>query len=157
MGGKGGAYFGWVALGIIMALVMPLTAVVTAMSVQVVAEDSVPLLMLVILAIISFAAHCLILFGGKLAHASKTYYYFTTKHTRLSQELAADHRLVRKRLKKLEAIFIPYVHHWKKHNQTYEYIEAGPFDNDVAELLYRHFPYLNQRRKSNDGGPDHSA
>jgi hypothetical protein len=157
MGGKGGAYFGWVALGIIMALVMPLTAVVTAMSVQVVAEDSVPLLMLVILAIISFAAHCLILFGGKLAHASKTYYYFTTKHTRLSQELAANYRLVRKRLKKLEAIFIPYVHHWKKHNQTYDYIEAGPFDNEVAELLYRHFPYLNQRRKSNDDGQDHSA
>ena len=73
------------------------------MSVQVVAEDSVPILMLVILAIISFAAHCLILFGGKLAHASKTYYYFTTKHTRLSQELAANHRLVRKRLKRLEA------------------------------------------------------
>ncbi|HKO57780.1 MAG TPA: hypothetical protein VJ276_18070 [Thermoanaerobaculia bacterium] len=157
MGGKGGTYFGWVALGIVMALVMPLTAVVTAMSVQVVAEDSVPLLMLVILAIISFAAHCLILFGGKLAHASKTYYYFTTKHTRLSQELAANCALVRKRLKKLEAIFIPYVHHWKKHNQTYAYIEAGPFDNDVAELLYRHFPYLNQRRKSTDDGPDHSA
>jgi hypothetical protein len=158
MAGKGGAYYGWVALGVVMALVMPLTAVVTAMSVQVVAEDSVPILMLVILAIISFAAHCLILFGGKLAHASKTYYYFTTKHTRLSQELAANHRLVRKRLKKLEAIFIPYVHHWKKHNQTYAYIEAGPFDNDVAELLYRHFPYLNKKNRTpDDDGPDHSA
>ncbi len=156
MGGKGAAYFGWVALGMVMALVMPLTAVVTAMSVQVVADDSVPLLMLVILAIISFAAHCLILFGGKLAHASKTYYYFTTKHTRLSQELAANHQLVRRRLKKLEAIFIPYVHHWKRHNQTYAYIEAGPFDNDVAELLYRHFPYLNKSSRKTDD-PDHSA
>lgn len=156
MAGKGGAYFGWVALGIVMALVMPLTAVVTAMSVQVVADDSVPLLMLVILAIISFAAHCLILFGGKLAHASKTYYYFTTKHAKLSQELGANHRLVRKRLKKLEHIFIPYVHHWKKHNQTYAYIEAGPFDNHVADLLYRHFPYLNKNRKADEDGPDHA-
>ncbi|MBV8547357.1 MAG: hypothetical protein JO093_01305 [Acidobacteria bacterium] len=155
MGGKGGAYFGWVALGVIMALVMPLTAVVTAMSVQVVAEDSVPLLMLAVLAIISFAAHCLILFGGKLAHASKTYYYFTTKHTQLSQELAANHRLVRRRLKNLEATFIPYVHHWKKHNQTYEYIEAGPFDNEVTDLLYRHFPYL-KKKKADDDDPEHA-
>jgi len=155
-GKRSGAYYGWVALGVVMALVMPLSAVVTAMSVQVVAEDSVPILMLVILAIISFAAHCLILFGGKLAHASKTYYYFTTKHTRLSQELAANHRLVRKRLKKLEAIFIPYVHHWKKHNQTYAYVEAGPFDNDVADLLYRHFPYLNKKNRKTDDDPDQS-
>lgn len=154
-GKRSGAHYGWVALGVVMALVMPLTAVVTALSVQVVADDSVPLLMLVILGIISFAAHCLILFGGKLAHASKTYYYFTTKQTALSQALAANHRLVRKRLKKLEGIFIPYYHHWKKHNQTYDYIEAGPFDNDVAELLRRHFPYLtNGARKSDD--PDHS-
>jgi uncharacterized membrane protein YfbV (UPF0208 family) len=155
-GKRSGAYYGWVALGVVMALVMPLTAVVTAMSVQVVAEDSAPLLMLVILAIISFAAHCLVLFGGKLAHESKTYYYFTTKRTRLSEELAANHRLVRKRLKKLEGIFIPYYHHWKKHNQTYDYIEAGPFDNDVADLLYRHFPYLNKKNKTPDDDPDHS-
>jgi hypothetical protein len=158
MGGKRGAYVGWVALGVVMALVMPLAAVVTAMSVQVVAEDSVPLLMLVILAIISFAAHCLILFGGKLAHASKTYYYFTAKHARLSQAVAADHRLVRQRLKKLEALFIPYVHHWKKHNQTYAYVEAGPFDTQVADLLYRRFPYLNQKNGvADDDGPDHAA
>jgi hypothetical protein len=158
MGGNhNGAYVFWVALGVLMALVMPLTAVVTAMSVQVVADDSVPILMLVILAIISFAAHVLILFGGKVAHASKTYYYFTSKHSKLSQQLAANQRVVRRRLKRLQAIFIPYVHHWRKHNATYGYIEAGPFDNDVAELLYRHFPYLNQRRKSNDDGPDHSA
>jgi len=158
MGGKGGAYVGWVALGVVMALVMPLAAVVTALAVQVVAENSVPLLMLVILAIISFAAHCLILFGGKLAHASKTYYYFTTKHARLARELAVDHQLVRQRLKKLEALFIPYVHHWKKHNQTYDYIEAGPFDTQVADLLYRRFPYLNKRNGVTDeDGPDHAA
>lgn len=157
-GKRSGAYFGWVALGVVMALVMPLTAVVTALSVQVVADDSVPLLMLVILAIISFAAHVLILFGGKLAHQSKTYYYFTTKHTRLSQELGANHRLVRKRLKKLEAIFIPYVHHWKKHNAHYTYVEAGPFDKGVAELLYTHFPYLKGNRQSaEDDGPDHAT
>src|SRR5438309_11112376 len=115
-GKRSGAYYGWVALGVVMALVMPLSAVVTAMSVQVVADDSVPLLMLVILAIISFAAHCLILFGGKLAHASKTYFYFTTKHAQLSQEVTANRQLALRRLKKLEAILIPYVHHWKKHN-----------------------------------------
>lgn len=149
------AYVLWVALGVLVALVMPLTAVVTAMSVQVVADDSVPLLMLIILAIVSFAAHVLILFGGKLAHASKTYYYFASKRSKLSNELEANHREVRRRLKKLEAVFIPYVHHWRKHNATYNYIEAGPFDNQVAELLRRHFPYLNKNNP--DNGPDAST
>jgi hypothetical protein len=152
MGGRNsGAFYFWAALGAIMALVMPLTAVYTAMAVQAVADDSAPTIMLIILAIISFAAHVLILFGGKLAHDSKTYYLFTSKHTRLAQELEANHRLVRKRLKKLELLFIPYVHLWKKHNQTYDYIEAGPFDNEVAELLRRHFPYLNKNTR--DDGP----
>ena len=149
MGGNRAAYFFWVLLGVIVALVMPLTAVVTAMSVQVVADDSVPLLMLIILAIISLAAHVLVLFGGKLAHASKTYLYFASKHARITNDLASNQRSARRRLKKLEAIFIPYVHHWRKHNSMYSYIEAGPFDNDVAELLRRQFPYLNKNQ--NDG------
>jgi hypothetical protein len=146
MGGNKTAYFFWVCLGILVALVMPLTAVVTAMSVQVVAEDSVPQLMLIILAIISLAAHVLVLFGGRLAHASKTYLYFASKHARLSNELGTNQRAARQRLKKLEAIFIPYVHHWRKHNSMYSYIEAGPFDNDIAELLRRQFPYLNKNQ-----------
>ena len=159
MGGNGrGAYVRAFALGVLIALVMPLAAVITALSVQVVADDSVSFLLLIILAIISFVAHVMILFGGTRAQASKTYYYFATKHSRLSGELAANHKLVRKRLKKLEAIFIPYVHHWKKHNNTYEYIEAGPFDAQVADLLHRHFPYLNKNnRKSNDDSPDHDT
>lgn len=152
MGGKNSAAFlFWASLGSLMAFVMPLTAVYTAMSVQIVADDSAPIVMLVILAIISFAAHVLILFGGKLAHEAKTYYLFTTKHTRLSNQLAADHRLVRQRLKRLQLLFIPYVHHWRKHNCTYDYIEAGPFDNEVAELLRRHFPYLNKTSNRDDG------
>lgn len=148
MSGNRTAYFLWIMLGVVVALVMPLTAVVTAASVQVVADDSVPFLMLVVLAIISFAAHVLVLFGGRLAHASKTYCYFATKRSSLVNQLEANHCLVRRRLKKLEQIFIPYVHHWGKHNTHYTYVEAGPFDNEVAELLRRHFPYLN---KNNDG------
>lgn len=153
MSGNRSAYYFWIALGVLVALVMPLTAVVTAMSVQVVADDSVPFLMLVILAIISFAAHVLVLFGGRLAHASKTYCYFASKRSALTNQLAANHRLVRRRLKKLQQIFIPYVHHWRKHNTHYTYVEAGPFDNDVAELLRRHFPYLN---KNGQGQGPHS-
>lgn len=153
-GKRSSSFFFWAGLGCVMASVMPLTAVYTAVSVQVVADDSAPLIMLAILAIISFAAHVLILFGGKLAHEAKTYYGFNTKHTRLSNQLAADHRLVRQRLKKLQLLFIPYVHHWKKHNSTYAYVEAGPFDNEVAELLRRHFPYLNKNKNRDDGPHD---
>jgi hypothetical protein len=151
MSGNRTAYYCSVAIGVLVALVMPLTAVVTAASVEVVADDSVPFLMLIILAIISFAAHTLILFGGKLAHDSKTYCYFSCKRSALSNQLAANYRLVRRRLKTLQAVFIPYVHHWRKHNAHYSYVEAGPFDNDVAELLRKHFPYLN--KNGQDDGP----
>jgi len=88
MSGNRMAYYLWIMLGVVVALVMPLTAVVTAASVQVVADDSVPFLMLVIIAIISFAAHVLVLFGGRLAHASKTYCYFATKRSALMSNVA---------------------------------------------------------------------
>jgi hypothetical protein len=140
----------WIALGVLVALVMPLTAVGTAIAVQTVADDSVPLVMLVILAIISFACHVLILFGGKLAHAAKTYGYFAAKHTKKTGERDVAQGELQHRVKKLENLFIPYVHHWRKHNATYSYVEAGPFDNDVAELLRRLFPYIGKNGRDGD-------
>lgn len=154
-GGAGIAVYLWIALGVVVALVMPLTAVFTAMAVQALADDSMPLLMLIVLAIISFACHVLILFGGKLAHASKTYLHFIAVRAIKSAAVEAAEHEKAKKVKKLEDAFIPYVHHWKKHNQTYSYVEAGPFDNDVAELLRKLFPYLN--KNGNGDGPHPSA
>lgn len=139
----------WILLGVLMAVVMPLTAISTALSAQVVANDAAPILMIIILGVISLSAHLLILFGGKQAHASKTYLLFTMKYRGLKRELAARRDMLRRRVQKLQMFFIPYVHHWRKHNDVYSYVEAGPFDNDVAELLRRQFPHLN--KASSDG------
>lgn len=152
VGNRSGAYYVWAGLGAVMALVMPLTAVFTAMSVQVVADDSAPLVMLIILGIVSLAAHVLILFGGKHGHESKTYYYFVSKRAAFTQKLAASNSAVRRRVKKLEDSVIPYAHHWNKHNQTYSFVEPGPFDQEVATLLRRLFPFL--RGNSPSGDPD---
>lgn len=154
MGGNRGAFYFWVGIGVLVALVMPLTAVLTAITVQAIADDSVPFLMLIILAIISVAAHVLVLFGGTLAHASKTYCYYAAKRARLVDVLVALRKRLVRLVKRLEDSFIPYVHHWRKHNQHYTYVEAGPFDHDVAELLRRRFPHLN--RNTADDGPHHA-
>jgi hypothetical protein len=133
-----------------MAVVMPLTAIATALSAQVVANDAAPILILIILGVISLSAHLLILFGGKQAHASKTYLLFVIKYHGLKRELAARRNVLRRRVQKFQMRFIPYVHHWRKHNEVYSYVEAGPFDNEIAELLRRQFPYLYRRSSDDD-------
>jgi hypothetical protein len=140
----------WVWLGVVMAVVMPFTAIATALSAQVVTNDAAPILMLIILGVISLSAHLLILFGGKLAHASKTYLLFTMKYRALKTELARCRVVLRRRVQKFQMLFIPYVHHWRKHTEIYSYVEAGPFDNDVAGLLRRQFPYLNKTSSDDD-------
>jgi hypothetical protein len=131
---------GWIALGFLVALVMPLVAAYTAMTVQASGDDSAPILMVAILGVISFACHILVLFGGRLAHDAKTYLLFVCRR---GQKTAAEDNArftVRRRLKRLEARFIPYAHHLRRHNNVHSPVPAGPFDAEVVEILRRQFP-----------------
>jgi hypothetical protein len=132
----------WIAIGVLVALVMPLAATATAQSVGVVAESNVPVLMIAVLAIISFAAHVLVLFAGRLAQEAKAYVVFTlidTYHARRAQR-AID--LAKGRLSALNSLFIAYVHAWRAHNGQYAALPSGPFDQEVVELLRRQFPHV---------------
>lgn len=146
MSGSRIALAAWVTLGVLVALVMPLTAIITALCLRMVSTDSVPFLMTVMLGVIAGAAHVVVLAGGRLAHASKAWLYFTVQHAGKLGESEAAHRTARRRVKALDAVFVEYVHRWKRHNARYGYIEAGPFDQAVAELLRRRFPHLSRSK-----------
>jgi hypothetical protein len=132
----------WIAIGVLVALVMPLTATATAQSLGVVADNNVPVLMIAVLAIVSFAAHVLVLFAGRLAQEAKAYIAFTlinTFHTKHAQH-AIDKAKVD--LSALNSLFIAYVHAWRTHNAQYTPVPSGPFDKEVVELLRQQFPHL---------------
>jgi hypothetical protein len=140
--GTSAARKGWIAIGVLVALVMPLTATATAQSLGVVAENNVPVLMIAVLAIVSFAAHVLVLFAGRLAQEAKAYIAFTvidTFHTRRAQR-AIDR--AKANLSTLNSLFIGYVHGWRAHNAQYAALPSGPFDQEVVELLRRQFPHV---------------
>lgn len=133
---------GWTALGVLIALVMPLVAAYTAMTVRATADDSAPFLMVLVLGTISFCCHVLVLFGGKLAHDAKTYLLYVVRRRQYHAAMAHATSVFRERLKRLEARFIPYVHHLQWHNSAYTPMSAGPFDAEIIDLLRRHFPNL---------------
>ncbi len=145
--GSGAARKAWLALGILVALVMPLAAAATAQSVQIVAESQVPVLMVAVLAIISFAAHVLVLFGGRLAQDAKTCIACKVIHTFQQVREARAKQVATETLTTIGTLFIHYVHAWRVHNRKYESMPSGPFDRDVVELLRRQFPQV-----ANGGG-----
>lgn len=140
--GTSAARKGWIAIGVLVALVMPLTATATAQSLGVVAENNVPVLMIAVLAIVSFAAHVLVLFAGRLAQEAKAYIAFTlidSFHSRCAQH-AIDR--AKADLSALNSLFIAYVHAWRTHNAQYAALHSGPFDQEVVDLLRQQFPHL---------------
>jgi len=140
--GSDAAKKGWIALGILVALVMPLAAKATADSAGVVAGSSTPVMMIAVLGIISFTAHVLILFGGKLAQETKTYLAFGIVRGFHDTRATATSRTAASTLASLNSMFIPYVHAWRTHNSRFTYQPSGPFDKEVVELLQRQFPHV---------------
>ncbi len=140
--GSGAARKGWIALGILVALVMPLAAAATAESASVVAENEAPLMMIAVLGIISFTAHVLVLFGGRLAQESKTYVTYAVMRAFHERRAAARANDAAQTLSSLNSSFITYVHAWRTHNAHFEAQPSGPFDKDVVELLRRQFPHV---------------
>jgi hypothetical protein len=140
--GSSAARKGWIAIGILAALVMPLAATAAARAAGVVADDSAPILMIVVLAVISFAAHVLVLFAGRLAQEAKTYITYAVcygvkkgRAQRAIDRAQAD-------IGGLNSLFIGYVHAWRTHNGRYGALPSGPFDREVVELLRRQFPHV---------------
>lgn len=139
--GSRAARRGWLCLGIIVALVMPLAARATAEAAGVVASGRVSTFMIAVLAIVSFAAHILVLFGGRIAQEAKTYLlYLAVKAFHAHRVARAAHRLA-KLTNELTREFIAYVHAWRLHQARHAYVPSGPFDSDVVELLVRLFPH----------------
>ena len=133
---------GWISLGFLVALVMPLVAAFTASTVRAASDEGAPVLMVLILGVILFACHVLILFGGKLAHDAKTYLLFVWQHGQLCAAEDSAASKAKQLVKRLEARVIPYAHHLRRHNAVYTPVPTGPFDAEVVDLLRRLFPQL---------------
>jgi hypothetical protein len=133
---------GWIALGVLVALVMPLAAKATAESASIVAESDTPVMMLAVLGIISFSAHVLVLFGGRLAQESKTYFAFAFVRGFHDVRANGSAREAASSLASLNSMFIGYVHAWRAHNARFPAQPSGPFDREVVELLRRQFPHV---------------
>jgi hypothetical protein len=137
----------WIALGVLVALVMPLAARATAESVGVVAENQVPVLMVAVLGIVSFAAHILVLFGGRVALEAKTYLAYTAGRQFHKTRTKIKERKAAMTLAEVNAAFISYVHAWRAHNGRHDPEPSGPFDKDVVEFLRRQFPHVASGRR----------
>jgi hypothetical protein len=140
--GSSAARSAWIAIGVLAALVMPLAATAAARAAGVVADDSAPILMIIVLAVISFAAHVLVLFAGRLAQEAKTYVTYAICHG--MQKRRAQRAIDRARadIAAMNSVFIGYVHSWRAHNAKYTAQPSGPFDREVVELLQRQFPHI---------------
>jgi hypothetical protein len=138
-GGSAARVF-WIAIGALVALVMPLAATATARSVGVVADNNVPVLMIVVLAIISFAAHVLVLFAGRMAQEAKTYVTFAMVYASKRNRAQRAVDAAKADIAVLNSLFISYAHTWRAHNARYTLMPSGPFDREVVELLKRQFP-----------------
>lgn len=133
---------GWIALGVLVALVMPLAAKATAESAGVVTESDTPAMMLGVLGLISFSAHVLVLFGGRLAQEAKTYFVFAALNAYHRQRATSKAQEAASTLASLNALFIAYVHAWRAHNAHFAMQPSGPFDQEVIALLRRQFPHV---------------
>ena len=140
--GSSAARSGWIAIGILAALVMPLAAAAAAHAAGEVADDTTPILMIIVLAVISFAAHVLVLFAGRLAQEAKTYLTYALVYGVKKRRAQRAIDRARADIAALNSLFISYVHAWRAHNAKYAALPSGPFDHEVVALLQRQFPHV---------------
>ena len=132
----------WFGLGVIVALVMPFSARAVAESAGVVDDSNTSVPLIAVLAIISFAAHVLILFNGRRAHEAKAYLLFVfARWFHKTRETSADGR-AKALLAQFNREFILYIHRWRHHNTRYTPVPSGPWDAKVVELLKQQFPQI---------------
>lgn len=140
--GSSAKRWGWFALGVVVALIVPFTARALAESAGAVDGNDSSSAIVAVLAIISFAAHVLILFGGQEAEEAKAYFlYLLAKWFHTTRE-DVNNTNAKETLAAFNAQFISYVHAWREHNRLYTQVPSGPFDVEVVGLLKQQFPQI---------------
>jgi hypothetical protein len=152
--GSSAKRWAWFSLGALVALVMPLTARALAESAGMVDNTNVSASLVGVLAIISFAAHVLILFGGQAAEEAKAYLLFLfARWFHRSREATTENR-AHMTLAKFNSQFITYVHAWRQHNRLYTPMPSGPFDAEIVQLLKRQFPEITNSGNEDPDDPE---
>ena len=132
----------WLALGVVVALVMPFCAKAVAESAGVVDNSNTSIPLIAVLAIISFAAHVLILFNGRRAQEAKAYMLFVCARWFHKKRSTSAEDRAKSLLSDLNREFILYVHRLRHHNARYTPVPSGPWDAKVVELLKEQFPQI---------------
>ncbi|HKO55717.1 MAG TPA: hypothetical protein VJ276_07545 [Thermoanaerobaculia bacterium] len=134
----------WTALGLVVALMMPLAAAGMARAARE-AGDSLSFYLIAFLGILSFTCHVLVLFGGRFTMEAKAHVVYAV--SRLVGEKRAE--LADGRAKQARtlanAMFMSYAHALREHNARYKAVPSGPFDAEVVDYLRREFPHVTLR------------
>ncbi len=142
-----GASLGWTAAGVVFAAVIPMAAVATMPATQPTVSDPGLVaelrLQTAVLALLAFAGHLLILFGGRSAHDSKAFAAFKIRQLSLRRRLRRIERHARRKAAATVEIFDLYHHGRKAFNRRFpdQALEFGPFDRATRELINREFGF----------------
>ncbi len=139
--------WGWTTVGVALALVVPLAAVATTLAVQPSVSDPEAAASLrmqtAALAILAFAGHLLVLFGGRHAHDAKAFAAFKLRQLWLRAKADLYERRARMLAEAAVAAFKTYYHEHQSHNAVFPgaRLEFGPFDALTRELINESFGY----------------
>jgi hypothetical protein len=138
---------GWTAIGVLLAFVVPLAAVAATLAAQPSVSDSDATAALrmqtAALAILAFAGHLLVLFGGRYAHESKAFAAFKLSQLSLRAKVRLCERRARVMAEAAISAFKDYYHQREIHNAEFPEapVEAGPFDALTRDFINERFGY----------------
>jgi hypothetical protein len=145
--GSGVLVWGWTAVGVLLALVVPLAAVATTIAAQPAVSDSEAVAALrmqtAALAILAFAGHMLILFGGRHAHEAKAFVAFKLRQWSLETKVRRYEQRAQTLAEATVSAFEDYYHQREIHNVAFAEapIDVGPFDAVTRDLINERFGY----------------
>jgi hypothetical protein len=145
--GSGVRVFGWTTIGVLLALVVPLAAVAATLAAQPSVFDPEATAALrmqaAALAILAFAGHLLVLFGGRHAHEAKAFAAFKLRQLSLRTRVQLCERRARAMAEAATSAFKGYYHQREIHNAEFPHapVEVGPFDALTRGLINERFGY----------------
>lgn len=138
-------YYFWMTVGGALAVTVPLIAVYTAAAVKAATGESSSFLMVIVLAVLSFAGHALVLWGGDFARNAETWAAAQLRNMKKESDADRQGDLVARLTRKFQTRAVTYIQHWESHVEKYGWVKPGPFDARVWELLKKFFPQLDLR------------